>query len=109
QFAKAEQTVGRFLAGRKLSELLNQSGPYKRFVAVTQPRTGYSKFPEQTIPAFAVVTSTRDAELGKALEAILRVTAFLTGTQARLKLSEETVDGVKLVGYRFSEDFVLNG
>jgi hypothetical protein len=57
QFEKGEQTIGRFLAGRKLSELLNQSGPYKRFVAVTQPRTGYAKYPEQTIPAFAFATS----------------------------------------------------
>jgi hypothetical protein len=109
QFDKAEQQIGRFLAGRKLSELLNQSGPYKRFVAVAQMRTGYAKFPEPTIPAFALVTSTRDAEFGKAMEAILRVVALLTGTQARLKLAEETVDGVKLVGYRFAEDATVNG
>src|SRR5207247_5811393 len=52
---------------------------------------------------------TRDPEFGKALEAILRVAALLTGTQAKLKLAEETVDGVKLVGYRFAEDSSLNG
>ena len=109
QLDKAEQTAGRFLAGRKLSELLNQSGPYKRFVAVTQRRTGYAKFSEQAIPAFALVTSTRDAEFGKAMDGILRVVALLTGIQARLKLAEETVDGVKLVGYRFAEDATLNG
>jgi hypothetical protein len=109
QFDKAEQQIGRFLAGRKLSELLNQSGPYKRFVATAQIRTGYAKFPEPTIPAFALVTSTRDPEFAKAMEAILRVVALLTGTQAKLKLAEETVDGVKLVGYRFAEDATLNG
>jgi hypothetical protein len=109
QLDKAEQTVGRFLAGRKLSELLNQSGPYKRFVAATQRQSGYSKFPEQTIPAFAFVTSARDPEFGKTVEGILRVVALLAGTQAKLKLAEETVDGVKLVGYRFAEDAILNG
>jgi hypothetical protein len=109
QLDKAEQNVGRFLAGRKLSELLNQSGTYYRFVAVAQPKSGYAKFPDQAIPAFAVTSTMRDPAFGQAMEAILRVTALLTGSKAKLKLTEETMDGVKLVGYRFPEDGTLDG
>ena len=51
----------------------------------------------------------RDPGFGEALNAILRTVAFLTGTQAKLKMVEETVDGTKLVGYRFPEDGALPG
>ena len=45
QIDRAEKQVGRFLAGRKLSELLTQSGPYHRFVVVAQTQPGYTKNP----------------------------------------------------------------
>jgi hypothetical protein len=107
QIDKAEKQVGRFLAGRKLSELLTQSGPYHRFVVAAQSKPGYSKTPGQQFPAVAVASSMRDPEFGQAMNAILRTVAFLTGTQAKLKLVEEEIDGVKLVGYRFPEDGTL--
>ncbi|HEY2342845.1 MAG TPA: hypothetical protein VGH90_07445 [Chthoniobacteraceae bacterium] len=109
QIDKAEKQVGRFLAGRKLSELLTQSGPYHRFVVVAQTQPGYTKKPAQLFPAIAVASTMRDSGFGEAMNAILRTVAFLTGTQAKLKLVEETVDGVKLVGYRFPEDGTLPG
>jgi hypothetical protein len=109
QIDKAEKQVGRFLAGRKLSELLTQSGPYHRFVVVAQTQPGYTKKPAQLFPAIAVASTMRDPGFGEAMNAILRTVAFLTGTQAKLKLVEETVDGVKLVGYRFPEDGTLPG
>jgi hypothetical protein len=103
QLDKAEKQVGRFLAGRKLSELLTQSGPYHRIVVAAQTDSGYSKEPGIAIPAFAVTSTMRSPDFGQALNAILRTVAFLAGTQAKLKLVEETIDGVKLVGYRFPE------
>jgi hypothetical protein len=104
QLDQAEKAVGNLLAGRKLSDLLTQSGPYHRFVAATQEKSGYAKHPTQTIPAFAYAISMREPEFGKAVEAILRATALLAGSQFRLKMVEEEIDGVKLVGYRFPED-----
>jgi hypothetical protein len=104
QLDRAEKQVGRFLAGRKLSELLTQSGPYHRIVVAAQTDSGYSKEPGIAIPAFAFTSTMRSPDFGQALNAILRTVAFLTGTQAKLKLVEETIDGVKLVGYRFPED-----
>src|SRR5207253_149192 len=98
QIDRVEKQVGRFLAGRKLSELLTNSGPYHRFVVAAQTKPGYSKSPGQLIPAFAFASSMREPEFGQAMNAILRTVAFLTGSQAKLKLSEETVDGVKMVG-----------
>lgn len=100
----AEKNLGRFLAGRKLSELLTQSGQYHRFVAVAQDKSGYEKYPTQLIPAFAYNSNMRDPAFGQAMDGILRLTALVTGAQAKLKLVEETIDGVTLVGYRFPED-----
>lgn len=107
QLDQGEQRFGRFLAGRKISELLTQSGPYHRFVVTAPGELEYSKSPGVRIPAFALATSMRSPEFGQAMSTILRAVAFLTGTQAKLKIVEETVDGVKLVGYRFPENGTL--
>ena len=103
QLDDAEKRFGRFLAGRKLSELLTQSGPYHRFVVAAQTSPGYSRSPDVMIPAFAFASSMRAPEFGQAMGAILRTVALVTGSGAKLKLVEETVDGVKLIGYRFPE------
>jgi hypothetical protein len=109
QLDQAEKAVGSLLAGRKLSELLTQSGPYHRFVAAAQEKCGYAKHPQQTIPAFAYAISMRDPGFGQSLEAILRASALFAGGQYRLKMVEEEIDGVKLVGYRFPEDGSVPG
>jgi hypothetical protein len=105
----AEKTLGRFLGGRKLSELLTQAGPYHRFVAAAQPKSGYGQHPIQIIPAFAYNVSMRDSGFGQAMSGLLRAGALFAGLQVKLKLVEETVDGVMLVGYRFPEDGMLAG
>src|SRR4051812_27635495 len=106
---QAEKNLGRFLAGRKLSELLTQAGPYHRFVAAAQEKSGYAKHPNQIIPAFAYNVSMRDPGFGQAMDGLLRAAALIAGSQAKLKLVEETIDGVTLVGYRFPEDGSLPG
>jgi hypothetical protein len=106
---QAEKNLGRFLAGRKLSELLTQSGPYHRFVAAAQVKSGYPQHAIQIIPAFAYNVSMRDPGFGQAMNGLLRAVALFAGAQAKLKLVEETVDGVTLVGYRFPEDGALAG
>jgi hypothetical protein len=107
QVDQAEKRAGRFLAGRKFSEVLTKSGPYHRFVVAAQTKSGYSKTPGQLIPSFAFASSMRDPEFGQTMNAILRAVAFIGGTQAKLKIVEETIDGVKLVGYRFPENGTL--
>jgi hypothetical protein len=105
----AEKNLGRFLAGRKLSELLTQAGPYHRFVAAAQAKSGYPQHPNQIVPAFAYNVSMRDPGFGEAMNGLLRAVALFAGVQAKLKMVEETIDGVKLVGYRFPEDGSLPG
>ncbi|MFO0808839.1 MAG: hypothetical protein U0746_09470 [Gemmataceae bacterium] len=99
----ADKQFGRFLAGRKMSELLTAAGPYHRFVAVAQAQTGYAKYPEQTIPAFAFVSTVRDPSFPKAMEAVLRATALVAGASYKLKMTDEEINGVKLVCYRFPD------
>jgi hypothetical protein len=104
QLDQAEKSLGRFLAGRKLSELLKQVGPYHRFVATAQAKSGYAKHPEQIVPAFAYNVNMRDPAFGQAMDGLLRAAALLVGLQTKLKMVEEKIDGVTLVGYRFPED-----
>jgi hypothetical protein len=106
---QAEKNLGRFLAGKKLSEVLTKVGPYHRFVASAQPKSGYAQHPNQIIPAFAYNVSMRDREFGETMDGLLRAVALFAGLQAKLKMVEETVDGVKLVGYRFPDDGELPG
>lgn len=103
----AEKNLGRFLAGKKLSEILTQVGPYHRLVAVAPGKNAYKRQPDQSIPAFAFLSNMRDPGYGNAMEGILRAVALFAGAQARLKLTEETINGVKLVGYRFPDDGTL--
>src|SRR5207253_640669 len=46
-------------------------------------------------------------DYASAMNAILRTTAIVAGTQAKLKYKEETIGDVKLVTYRFAEDAPL--
>jgi hypothetical protein len=104
-FMKFNKTSGRFLAGAKVGTLLSQTGPYHRIVVVNQPEVPYKKKPKQTIPAFAFITELREpAKFGKSMNTILRAAGFLTSFQVKLKLTEETHQGVKIVGYRFPEN-----
>jgi hypothetical protein len=110
QFNAAEKNAAPFLVGTKLSKLFMQAGPYYRFVAAHQSKTGYKTTPKISIPAFALVWELREPEaFGKSMETILRGVALLAGSNANLRLVEERYKDCKLVGYRFPEDKPLKG
>ncbi len=46
----------------------------------------------------------RDPAFAKKVDSLLRSAAVLANTQVKVKLTEETVGPVKLIGYRFPED-----
>ncbi len=92
------------MLGHRFSQLVDQMGPYGRFVLVHQPDKGYHKQPEARLPAFGLVVSMRDPAFAKSMDGILRAGALLAGFRVRLKMVTEEHDGCKLVGYRFAED-----
>src|SRR5262249_2137684 len=101
----AEDTVGRFLGGAKLSEVLTQSGARHRFVVAYTKDHGYQTKPGIVIPGFAVVTEMRQPDqLAKTLDTMLRDGALLASTQVNLKLVDEKVGNTKIVAYRFPEN-----
>ncbi|HEV3145276.1 MAG TPA: hypothetical protein VGZ47_15400 [Gemmataceae bacterium] len=104
QIEEAEKGTARFLPGTSLGKLLSEIGPHHRIVAAYQENKGYNIKPNQNLPAFAVVNSMRDKQFAKSAEGILRGAALLAGTQAKLKLYDETYEGVKINGWRFPED-----
>jgi len=92
----------------QLSKQLQQAGTYHRFVAVSQPKTGYQKQSQTPIPAFAFVTELREPEeFGKAMETVLRGAALLASQQIKMKVVEEKHHDVEIVGYRFPEDVAV--
>jgi hypothetical protein len=106
----ADKNFGKILAGGQLGKVLQQAGPYVRFVAVHQDKRGYKTVPATRLPAFAAVLELREPEaFGRSAEAILRTVAIGVGTQVRLQLVEEKHGGLTLVGYRFAEDAPVPG
>jgi hypothetical protein len=83
--------------------LLEASGPYHRFLAVNRPEKLYAVEPGQPIPALAYIQSGCDPKFGPSVSASLRAAALLASFQTGLKMTEETVDGVTIVSYRFPE------
>ena len=104
QFEEFDKTSAPFLAGNNISKLLTQAGPYQRFVAAHQDDYGYKTKPATRIPAFALAVSMRDKDLGRSMETVLRAAALFGGFQIKIKLVEEKVGDISLVGYRFPED-----
>jgi hypothetical protein len=103
-FEKADKDTNPFLAGLKISKILPQVGLYHRFVIAAQPAPAdHSR--KQRDTAFAVVTDLREPEkFSQSVETALRGAALLAGFKVKLKLVEEKVGDVKLVGYRFAEE-----
>jgi hypothetical protein len=110
QLEKADKQATPFLLGTKPSKLLSHTGPYYRFVAAQQVSFSYKTTPKISLPAFALVWELRQPEaFGKAMEAVLRGVALLTGAKVDLQLVEEQYKDCKLVGYRFPENQPLKG
>ncbi|MBX3401468.1 MAG: hypothetical protein KF873_22270 [Gemmataceae bacterium] len=95
--------IDKVLPNTTFGQLLENSGPYHRFVAAHTGEKLYGVEPSQAIPPSAYVGSMRDAQYGESMEALLRAGGLIAGFQTGWKMSEETFDGVKLVSYRFSE------
>lgn len=103
-FEKGEKDVSRVIPGTTLGKLMEMSGPYHRVVAVSGYGKPYKTEPEQPIPPFAVVSSMRDPQFGKAATVAMRAGAFLASFQTGLKMSEEKAGDVAITSYRFPED-----
>jgi hypothetical protein len=104
QLAEFEKNSGRFLLGAKLGELLTTVGRHHRIVVASPAPSAYKTKPNQGIPSFALVSTLRDPAFAKKVESLLRTASVLANTQVKVKLTEEMVGPVKLIGYRFPED-----
>jgi hypothetical protein len=104
QLEEFDKNSGRFLLGAKLSQLLTTAGTQHRFVLSVPAESGYKVKSYQPVPAFALVSTMRDPVFAKKVDSLLRSASVLANTQVKVKLAEEMVGDVKLVGYRFPED-----
>ncbi|HJZ54718.1 MAG TPA: hypothetical protein VKE74_07145 [Gemmataceae bacterium] len=104
QIEEGEQQLSKILPGSvKLGELLEAWGPYHRIVVVNQEKLPYKTEPGVRLPGFAYVARMGDPKFGTGLESIIRSGGVVASLQYNLKMVEETHDGVKVVGWRFSE------
>ena len=104
---KAEKDISKLLPGTTLGKLLEMSGPHHRFVAVERGVNQYKTVPEFPLPEMAVVSSMRDAKFGQQMKTAIRTAAAVASLNLGMKMTEETVDGVEVVSYRFPEGKVL--
>jgi len=101
----ADKGLGQFPLNRiQLSKLLTSTAPYHRFVAVVQPKGSYTKQPKTPVPAFAFVTETTNDDYAAGIETLVRGAGLAVSSQIKLKLKEEKIGDVTLVGYRVDEE-----
>jgi hypothetical protein len=104
-FEEFDKTGSRVLVGTSVSKLFKQAGAYHRFVVSHPSQAGYKTEPGIKVPSFAFVTQMRDPAFGKSVEAMARAAGLLgLGGQVKLKLVEEKLGDVTLVGYKLVED-----
>jgi hypothetical protein len=104
-FAEGEKQISRFLIGSSLPKFLGQAGVHYRIVA-TRPETvaEYKTQPDQRLPAFAIVLSSRDPGFAKTMTAVVKAGALAVGQAATLKSWDEEIAGVQAFGYSFPDD-----
>jgi hypothetical protein len=104
EFDSADKKTNPVLSGLRISKILPTVGRHHRFVVASQGTSTYSPSGGPPIPAFALVSELRDPEyFAKTMETTLRGAALLAGFRFKLKLVEEKVGPINLVGYRFSD------
>jgi hypothetical protein len=106
-FEDAEKKAAPFLLGQRLGKLLTQAGSHQRFVVVFRPKADY---PRTTAGYFrqleyALNLDMRDPAFGRTVTSIARGGALLARTfgQIKLKLVEEKLGDVTIIGYRVED------
>ncbi len=100
---KGVKDVSKLLPGTSIESLFALSGPHHRFVAVERGHDQYAVKPGTPLPELALVSTTRHPDFAAGAGTTLRAAGLVASLQFKLKMSEETVNGVKIVSYRFPE------
>jgi len=108
-FEKGVADVSKVVPGTTLGKLFEMSGPHHRFVAVERGTNHYKSTSDTPLPEMAIVSSMKDPRFGKTMNTTLRTAAALASLGIGLTMSEEKVDEVEVVSYRFSETKVVPG
>jgi hypothetical protein len=100
---KGVRDVSRLLPGTSVEKLLAQSGPHHRFVVVERGADQYAVRPGTVIPEMALVSTTRHPDFAAGMGTTLRAAGLLASLQLKLKMTEESADGVRITSYRFPD------
>ena len=103
ELEKAERDVSKLFAGPSVGEVLAMSGPYHRVVVMAKGGSLYKSKPGEVYPPTALVVSMRDPRFGKSAASMLRGAGLVGSLTAGLTMADETIDGVKVVTYRFPD------
>ena len=102
-FEKGVKDISKFLPGSSIQKLFEQMGPHHRLVMLNQVAPLYAASPERPIPGFAYIGTMRDPAYAKTAAGVLRAAALIGAPTAGLTMTEQTIEGNKVVVYRFSE------
>ena len=101
---EGEKQLSKVIPGSlKFGQLLELWGPHHRIVAVNHDAMPYKTLPTDRYPAFGYVATMRDKKFGASAESLIRAGGLIASLQLGMKSAEQQHDGVKIVGYRFSE------
>ncbi|MGL6076852.1 MAG: hypothetical protein ACRC8S_22080 [Fimbriiglobus sp.] len=109
ELEKADKDISKLFSGPSFGKILEMSGPYHRFVAMSQSELKYKSYPSTPLPPMALVSSMRDPKFGKSAVSALRGAAFALSIPTGMAMSEETHEGIKIVKYLFPEDRDVEG
>lgn len=95
--------VSKLLPGTSIETLFRMSGPHHRFVMTERGVNHYAVKPATQIPEMALVSTMRHPDFAVGMGTTVRAAGLLASLQFKLKMTEETVDGVKITAYRFPD------
>ena len=102
-FDQGVKDISKFLPGSSIRKLFEQMGPYHRLVMLDRVAPLYKASPEQPIPGFAYIGTMRDPAYAKTATGVLRAAALIGTPSSGLTMTEQTIESVNVVVYRFSE------
>ncbi len=94
---KGIEQIDKVLPNTTFGKLLENSGPYHRFVAANTGEKLYAVEPSQAIPPSAYIGSMRDAQYGESMEALLRAGGLIAGFQTHVAKPVEPSELVTVV------------
>lgn len=105
EFQEFDKKSGFVLYGHRFSKIVSYLGGRHQFLVTQQRDTGYDVKPKTMLPAFGLLLELRDPDaFDRAMQPILRSVGLLGSLNVKMKMMEEDVGNVHMIGYRMVDN-----